>query len=98
MGESGGGGGGSIPRLNSQLSFTGKEALSRISEETDQDMATGGRQKKSYAAATTGGAAAFGMGSWEHTSNPIMFSVAQPNRPKNNGGIDSLDMDPQVIN
>ncbi|KAL8491366.1 hypothetical protein ACS0TY_023120 [Phlomoides rotata] len=96
MGESGSN---NISRLNSQLSFTGKETLSRISEEIDQNMVSGGHnngQKKSthsYAAAAAsngGGAAAFGMGSWEHTSNPMMFSVAQPNRAKNNV-VDSLD-------
>ncbi|XP_057783705.1 transcription factor bHLH128 isoform X2 [Salvia miltiorrhiza] len=83
IGETGGG----ISRLNSQLSFTGKESLSRISEEAEA-AAMDNHQKKSYA--TTSGGGAFGM--WEPSSNPIMFSVAQSNRGKNVGdGLDAIE-------
>ncbi|KAL1561572.1 transcription factor bHLH128-like isoform X2 [Salvia divinorum] len=75
--------GGGVSRLNSQLSFTGKESLSRISELEAAEAAAmdNHHQKKSYAT-TSGGGGAFGM--WEASSNnnPIMFSVAQPNRGK----------------
>ncbi|XP_042058170.1 transcription factor bHLH128-like isoform X2 [Salvia splendens] len=82
-------GGGGISRLNSQLSFTGKESLSRISELEAAEAAAmdNHHQKKSYAT-TSGGGGAFGM--WEaNSNNPIMFSVAQPNRGKHVA--DSLD-------
>ncbi|XP_047946336.1 transcription factor bHLH128-like isoform X4 [Salvia hispanica] len=81
--------GGGISRLNSQLSFTGKESLSRISELEAAEAAAmdNHHQKKSYATTSSGGGA-FGM--WEASSNnPIMFSVAQPNRGKHVA--DSLD-------
>lgn len=80
--------GGGISRLNSQLSFTGKESLSRISEEAEA-AAMDNHQKKSYA--TTSGGGSFGM--WEASSNnPIMFSVAQPNRGKNVAdGLDAIE-------
>lgn len=74
------GGGSGISRLNSQLSFTRKESLSRISELEAAEAAAmdNHHQKKSYATTSGGG---FGM--WEASSNnPIMFSVAQPNRGK----------------
>lgn len=97
-GSGGGGGGSGISRLNSQLSFTGKETLSRISEEAELAAAAMENNKKqthSYAA-TSGGAAAAGFGMWEPSSNPIIFSVAQPNRGKNiNGGLDAMES--QVI-
>ncbi|XP_042062794.1 transcription factor bHLH128-like isoform X2 [Salvia splendens] len=82
-------GGGGISRLNSQRSFTGKESLSRISELEAAEAAAmdNHHQKKSYAT-TSGGGGSFGM--WEASSNnPIMFSVAQPNRGKHVA--DSLD-------
>lgn len=84
--------------MNSQLSFTGKETLSRISEETE-DVAAGAtiaidnnvQKKSTHSYAATAGAA-FEMGSWEHT-NPIMFSVAPTNPAKNNvaNGLDTME-------
>lgn len=89
------GSGSGISRLNSQLSFTGKETtLSRISEEAEELAAAAMENNKksthSYAGTSGGAAAAFGM--WEPSSNPIMFSVAQPNRGKNiNNGLDAYE-------
>ncbi|KAH6834744.1 hypothetical protein C2S53_003981 [Perilla frutescens var. hirtella] len=85
---------GGISRLNSQLSFTGKETLSRISEETEDVAADMGNKKgphSNYATNSGGGGGAFGM--WEPSSNPIMFSsAAQPNRGKNvTNGLDSIE-------
>lgn len=81
--ETGSSSGSGISRLNSQLSFTGKETtLSRISEEAEELAAAAMENNKksthSYAGTSGGAAAAFGM--WEPSSNPIMFSVAQPAR------------------
>ncbi|KAL2485413.1 Transcription factor bHLH [Abeliophyllum distichum] len=75
-------GGRGITRLNSQLSFTRPETLSRISEETENvadgiNMDNG--QRKSTHSYTNAG---FGMGSWED-NNAIMFSAAPNKRAKN---------------
>ncbi|KAK6146288.1 hypothetical protein DH2020_020157 [Rehmannia glutinosa] len=66
-----------VSRLNSQLSFTRpKEALSRISEETDSvgDGDNGKRRSSNHSNNT----ACFEMGLWDDQDNPLTFSVKQP--------------------
>ncbi|CAA2935236.1 transcription factor bHLH128-like isoform X2 [Olea europaea subsp. europaea] len=71
-----------ITRLNSQLSFTRPETLSRISEENENvvdaiNMNNG--QRKSTHSYTNAG---FGMGTWDD-DNAIMFSAPPTKRAKN---------------
>lgn len=71
-----------ITRLNSQLSFTRPETLSRISEE-DENVADGininnGQRKPTHSYTNAG----FGMGTWDD-NNSIMFSAPPSKRAKN---------------
>lgn len=64
-----------ISRLNSQLSFT-KDCLSQITEECEN--VDDGQRKAAHSYAT----ANFGMGSWDDTNGPIIFSPSPSKRAK----------------
>lgn len=78
-------GGHGVSRLKSQLSFTGQDSLSQISE-VGEDVVDGisssnGHQNATHSYATT----SFGMDSWENT-NSIVFSAPPSKRGKNIDG------------
>ncbi|GAA0144997.1 hypothetical protein LIER_36051 [Lithospermum erythrorhizon] len=85
-----------ISRLNTQLSFTRKEALSQITEETEElaeriNNDNSGQRKSSTSFANN---ANFRGRSWED-SNTIMFSTGTSKKTKNNddmfNGIDGME-------
>ncbi|CAK9170616.1 unnamed protein product [Ilex paraguariensis] len=74
-----------ISRLSSQLSFTGQDSLSQISEESE-DVIDGMGNDGHRNAAHSYAHASFGMSSWDNAS-AITFSDPPSKRAKNIGGI-----------
>ncbi|WCJ41483.1 basic helix-loop-helix (bHLH) DNA-binding superfamily protein [Euphorbia peplus] len=74
-----------VSSLKSQLSFTRRDSLSQISEESDSIIqginSNNGHQNSSHSYSTGG----FGMGSWDNT-NSIVFSGPPSKRAKNIDG------------
>lgn len=89
-----------VSRLKSQLSFTGQDSLSQISEVSENGIdgvnSSSGHQNATHSYATT----SFGMDSWEN-GNSIVFSAPSNKRTKTLDGdiLDCLNaLETQVLN
>ncbi|KAB5527604.1 hypothetical protein DKX38_021451 [Salix brachista] len=83
--RNGSGGGPSVSRLKSQLSFTRQESLSQISEVSENVVEGIGSDNGCQNSTHSYSAASFGMESWE-TPNSIVFSGHPPKQARTGDG------------